>query len=106
MIDGCNQFIDANAPWTLRKDGKIAEMKCVLATLFISIRDLAIAIQPIIPIAAGKLLDQMGVPANERSYAALDDQSWYKRLRASGFRIAQPVGIFPRLEHPADKFDA
>ncbi len=102
MIDGCNQFIDANAPWKLRKDGKITEMKCVLATLFISIRDLAIAIQPIIPIATGRLLDQMGVPADERSYAALDDQSWYERHRTSGFRIAQPVGIFPRLELPVE----
>ena len=77
-------------------------MKAVLATLYFCIRDLAIAIQPIIPASAAKLLDQMGIPEDERSFAALADTPWYERLRASGFRLAQPVGIFPRLEMPAE----
>jgi methionyl-tRNA synthetase len=76
-------------------------MKAVLATLFICIRDLAIAIQPIIPTSAGKLLDQMGIPEDERSFAALADTTWYEHLRTSGFRLLQPVGIFPRLDMPA-----
>ena len=99
-VYGWNQYVDANAPWALRKEGKIDEMKAVLAILYISIRDLAITIQPIIPASAGKLLDQMGIPADERSYAALSDDTWYDRLRASGFRLGPPTPIFPRRELP------
>ena len=97
----CNQYIDAQAPWALKKTDP-ERMKVVLANLFVRIRDLAIAIQPIIPDSAARLLDQMGIPENERSFAALSDTGWYERLRASGFRLGQPVGIFPRLEMPAE----
>ena len=43
----------------------------------------------------------MGIPKGERSFAALADTAWYDRLRASGFTLSQPVGIFPRLDMPA-----
>ena len=48
-------------------------------------RDLAIAIQPVIPASAATLLDTLGVPAGERNYAALEDEGSYARLAASGF---------------------
>jgi methionyl-tRNA synthetase len=76
-------------------------MKAVLATLYEAIADLAIAIQPVIPGSAARLLDAMGVPAAERSYAALEDDGRYLRLAASGFVLAPPEPIFPRLEAPA-----
>jgi methionyl-tRNA synthetase len=100
-VFACNQYIDAQAPWTLKKTDA-TRMAAVLATLFTCIRDLAIAIRPIVPGSADRLLDQMGIPADERNFAALNDGSLYQRLRASGFRLAQPVGVFPRLELPAD----
>ena len=100
-VYGCNEYIDFRAPWALRKtDPK--QMSDVLASLFITIRDLAILIQPIVPAAAGTLLDQMGIPANERTFSALADMTWYERLRATDFRLSQPVGIFPRLELPTE----
>jgi methionyl-tRNA synthetase len=97
----CNAYVDANAPWALRKTDPM-RMETVLGKLFTCIRDLAISIQPIIPTAAGMLLDQLGIPEAERTYAALSDDTWYDRLRASGHRIAPPTPIFPRLEMPAD----
>jgi methionyl-tRNA synthetase len=98
----CNKFVDENAPWTLRKEGKQEQLDDAIATLFTFIHMLAIAIQPIIPTLAGKLLDQLGIPDDERSFAALSDGDWYERLRASGFRLAPPTPIFPRLEMPTD----
>jgi methionyl-tRNA synthetase len=77
-------------------------MTAVLATLYIAIRDLAIAIAPVIPASAENLLDQMGVPQQERAYAALEDQGSYERLTRSGFSLALPTPIFPRLEAPAE----
>ena len=99
-VFAANAYVDEMAPWALRKENP-PRMAAVLATLFVCIRDLAIAIQPIIPTSAAKLLDQMGIPEDERTFAALSDTTWYERLRASGFRLAQPVGIFPRLDMPA-----
>jgi methionyl-tRNA synthetase len=96
-VFACNQYVDAQAPWALRKSDP-ERMKTVLGVLFCAIRDLAIAIQPIIPASAGKLLDQMGIAADERDFKALEDTFWYDRLRASGFRVSQPMPLFPRLE--------
>ena len=100
-VFACNQYIDSQAPWALRKADP-ERMTAVLATLYEAIRDLTIAIQPVIPASAGNLLDTMGVPADERSYASLQDEGSYQRLAASGFTLAPPAPIFPRLEAPAE----
>lgn len=96
-VFACNQYVDAQAPWALRKSDP-ERMKSVLYTLFVAIRDLAIAIQPVIPASAARLLDAMGIPASERDYEALEEDGWYERLVASSYRLSQPVPIFPRLE--------
>ena len=98
----CNQFVASEAPWVLNRTDS-ERMKAVLVLMFRFIRDLGIAIQPIIPTSASNLLDQLGIPEDERSYAALDDETWYDRLRGSGHRIAPPTPIFPRLELPAEE---
>jgi methionyl-tRNA synthetase len=101
MVFACNQYIDAQAPWTLRKTDP-ERMVAVLATLCEAIVDLAIAISPVIPGSAAKLLDQMGVPAGERSFTSLADTGRYARLAAPGRALEPPTPIFPRLELPAE----
>jgi methionyl-tRNA synthetase len=100
-VFGWNQYIDTMAPWSLKKtDPK--RMAEVLGVIFKAIRDLAITVRPVVPASADNLLDQMGIPANERDFAALSDTGWYERLRASGFTLSQPVGVFPRLDLPTE----
>ena len=77
-------------------------MAVVLRTLVKAIRDLTLAVQPIIPTSAGKMLDQLGIPAGDRDYAAFADSDWYDRLTGAGFRLDAPAPLFPRLELPAD----
>lgn len=100
-VFACNQYVDEQAPWTLKKTDP-ERMKAVLLTLFKAVRDLAIAIRPVVPTSGDKLLVQLGIPVEERSFAALADEAWYQRLVDSGFRLEQPVGVFPRLELPAE----
>jgi methionyl-tRNA synthetase len=100
-VFACNQYIDGQAPWTLRKTDP-ERMTAVLGTLYQAIRDLAIAIQPVIPGSAARLLDQIGIPAGERGYSAIGDEESYRRLAASGFKLELPRPIFPRLEMPAE----
>jgi len=98
-VFACNQYIDAQAPWTLRKTDP-ERMTAVLATLCAAIADLAIAIQPVIPAGSAKLLGLMGVPEAARSYAALADPDRYARL--AGAALEAPTPIFPRFELPPE----
>ena len=97
-VAACNQYIDAQAPWALRKTDP-ERMHAVLRTLVRAIRMLAIAILPVVPTGAGKVLDTLG--AAERDHAAIDDDGWYDRMAAAGFVIGTPSPAFPRLELPA-----
>ena len=102
-VYACNQYIDAQAPWSLKKTDP-ERMSLVLATLFIRIHDVAVAIRPIVPASADRLLEQMGIPVGERTFATINEVTgWYENLRATGFRLSQPQGVFPRLEMPADE---
>ena len=101
-VSMCNKYVDEQAPWTLRKTDP-ERMKAVLVTLFVCLRDLAIAIIPVIPNSAHHLLDQMGVPENERDYKVMGDTNWYNRYLASGHVISQPIPIFPRLDLPVEE---
>ncbi|QPQ55701.1 methionine--tRNA ligase [Allosphingosinicella flava] len=100
-VFACNQYIDAQAPWALRKSDP-DRMTAVLGTLYVAIRDLAIVIAPVIPSSAAKLLDQMGIPAEQRTHDVIGDRGGIEALAASGFRLAAPTPIFPRLELPVD----
>ena len=77
-VFACNQYIDAQAPWTLRKTD-FERMTAVLGTLVVAVRELAQAISPIIPASAEKLLNL--IDAGE-----------------GGASIPQPTPLFPKLE--------
>jgi len=95
-VFACNQYIDAQAPWALRKTDP-ERMTAVLVTLVEAIRLLAIAIQPVVPASAARLLDQLGVRADRRCWGRLTEaHDW------DGAAIAPPQPIFPRLEAPAE----
>ncbi|MFN7157088.1 MAG: methionine--tRNA ligase [Erythrobacter cryptus] len=95
-VFACNAYIDAEAPWTLRKTDP-ARMESVLATLCIAIGRLAVAISPVIPASSARLLDMLGVPEAARSLGGIA-ADWYSALTGSGHVIAPPTPLFPRLE--------
>ena len=78
-VFACNQYIDAQAPWTLRKTDP-ERMHAVLGTLLKAIRRLGVTIEPVVPTSAAKLLAQLGSEGD------------------ADFKIAAPTPIFPRLE--------
>lgn len=93
MIWESNKYIDNMAPWILRKTDP-SRMATVLYVLLEVIRYSAILYQPLIPESANKILDQLGVPADERSFEHLNDAFALK----PGSAIGKPEGVFPRLE--------
>ncbi len=83
--------MDEQAPWALSRSDR-ARMGTVLYVLAETVRHLAILVQPFVPGAAAKLLDQLAVPEAARSFAALAEGPL-----APGTRLPKPEGIFPRF---------
>ncbi len=99
-VFACNAYIDEQTPWALKKTDT-ERMETVLATLYICIAQLAVAIAPVIPASAAKLLDAMGIDSGLRTPIAIGSH-WYSPLAEGGYRIEQPVALFPRLELPTE----
>ncbi len=95
MIWESNKYIDDMAPWVLRKTDP-ERMATVIYVLMEVLRHSAILYQPLIPDSANKILDQLTVPDDERSFDHLDDAYAVK----PGSPISKPIGVFPRLEYP------
>ena len=96
VVGDANRYVDEQAPWVLRRT-EPERMQTVLYTLAEVIRHLAILMQPVVPASAGRLLDQLAVPAEARAFAALETAPL-----APGSVLPKPAGIFPRLvEAPA-----
>jgi methionyl-tRNA synthetase len=89
VVGDANRYVDEQAPWALRKT-EPARMATVLYVLAETIRHLAILAQPVVPTAAGKLLDQLAVPADARGFSALD------LVLKAGTQLPKPEGVFPR----------
>jgi methionyl-tRNA synthetase len=96
VVGQANRYVDAQAPWTLRKTDP-ARMATVLWTLAETVRHLALLIQPFMPGAASALLDQLAVPADARTFAALDPGHALK----PGTPLPPPAGVFPRFQEAA-----
>lgn len=97
LSKACNDYIDKQAPWTLKKEGKQAEMEHVLYVLAENVRRIALLLQPFCPQAASKILDQLAIPANERDFAAFE-----KTLKPNT-PLPTPEGVFPRLQPTEQK---
>lgn len=91
-----NRYVDAQAPWALRKTDP-ARMATVLWVLAETVRHLAILTQPFMPASSTRLLDLLGVPEHQRSFAALEADG--PKL-APGTPLPSPSGVFPRYAEP------
>ncbi len=94
VVAEANRYVDEQAPWSLRKTDP-ARMGTVLYVLAETIRYLAILAQPVMPASAGKLLDQLAVPADQRDFAALATPL------TPGVALPKPEGVFPRYVETA-----
>jgi methionyl-tRNA synthetase len=95
VVAEANRYFAAAEPWVLRKSDP-ARMATVLWVTLEVLRQVAILVQPAMPESGGKLLNYLGVPANQRDFAALGAAG---RLTAgTSLPAAQP--IFPRYVEP------
>ena len=95
VVRAANGYVDVQAPWTLRKTDP-ARMNTVLYVLAEVVRHLAILMQPFTPASAAKMLDQLAVPEDARTFAHLGDGHALK----GGTKLPTPTGVFPRYGDP------
>lgn len=95
VVADANRYFAGEAPWALAKTDP-ARQRTVLYVTAEVIRQIAILAQPFIPASAGKLLDLLAVPANERDFTRLGGAH---RL-ASGVSLPAPTAVFPRYVEP------
>ncbi len=91
VVGDANRYFAAQEPWSLKKTDP-ARMGTVLYVTAEVLRRVAILSQPYVPVASGKLLDQLGVSLEDRSFAALSEDG----SLAPGSTIATPQPVFPR----------
>jgi len=90
VVSDANRYVDEQAPWALAKNDP-PRMRTVLYVLAEAIRHIAILVQPVVPEAAAKLLDQLAVAPDRRDFAALAGDAL-----VAGTALPKPQGIFPR----------
>jgi methionyl-tRNA synthetase len=93
LIGAANRYVDAEAPWTLRRTDP-ARMATVLYALAETIRRLALLTQAFMPEASARILDQLGVGEESRRLEHYRDPAAALR---SGTLLPKPAGVFPRF---------
>ena len=96
VVAEANRYFAGEAPWALAKTDP-ARQKTVLYVTAEVVRQIAILTQPVMPVASSKLLDSLGIPEGERSFAALGGVT---RI-ASGTVLPAPLAVFPRYIEPS-----
>jgi methionyl-tRNA synthetase len=97
IVDRANGYLVEKEPWKIAKDGsRRAELGSILYAAAETLRVLAILISPIMPSAAGRLWEQLGIDV------PLSDQRVPEALKWGGLRpgttTSKGDALFPRLE--------
>lgn len=94
-VRSLNKYIDVTAPWLLAKDPAKADvLDAVLYHLCEGLRITALLVEPVIPIAAEKMWNQLGL--SDFKNAKYDSAVWGGL--ADGTKTEKGAPIFPRIE--------
>lgn len=91
VVAETNRYFASEEPWTKRKTD-FARMEAILSTTIEVLRNVAILAQPVMPDSMAKLLDILGVPADQRDFTHLGPA----HRVAAGTALPAPAPIFPR----------
>jgi len=91
VVADANRYFAGEEPWSHKKTNPQRMATILYATAEVT-RQIAILVQPVMPESAGRLLDQLAVPAGARDFAVLGPKGRLKR----GTELPQPNPVFPR----------
>jgi methionyl-tRNA synthetase len=95
VVAEANRYFAGEAPWALAKTDP-ARQRTVLYVTAEVVRQIAILAQPAMPESCAKMLDVLGIPADQRDFEYLGGRMRIK----PGTALPAPTGIFPRYIEP------
>ena len=91
VVAASNRYVDYQAPWALKKtDSK--RMETVLYVLCTVLQKIGILLQPLLPDASGKILDQLAISPDKRGFEDLEIPL------QEGTLLPPPTPIFPKFK--------
>ena len=97
VVAEANRYFAGEAPWALAKTDPPRQRTVLYVTAEV-LRQIAILAQPVMPTAAARLLDSLGIAATERDFATLGGA----RRIVPGTELPPPSPVFPRYVEPKD----
>jgi methionyl-tRNA synthetase len=91
VVADANRYFAGEAPWALAKTDPARQGTVLYVTAEV-LRQVAILAQPFVPASAGKLLDLLAIPADQRDFSFLGG----KHRIAPGMKLPAPAPVFPR----------
>jgi len=96
LIGTVNRYLDEKAPWALAKDPKRrGELATVLYNTAETLRIIAVFLSPLLPEAAVKMGEQLGIAA-ELKEATFEEAKAWGRLKP-GTKVRKGEPLFPRV---------
>jgi len=95
VVAEANRYFAGEAPWAMAKTDPVRQGTILYVTAEV-LRQIAILTLPFMPESAGKLLDLLAIPHNERTFTFLGG----KHRIAPGAKLPAAVPIFPRYVEP------
>lgn len=106
LIRGCNKYIDEQAPWSLYKQKKQAEVEEILYSVLESVRLSAYLLAPIVPNLSNAVYHQLGFGIDFNNKNLVNSCELFQNhsqwgILPPGQLLGQSRPIFPQLELPA-----
>jgi methionyl-tRNA synthetase len=103
LLRSGNKFIDDRAPWSLYKQGKIAEVREVLYSVLESVRLAAYLLSPIIPNISTAIYQQLGFSIDFNDRVAINNAANFKTdiiwgTLPTNQALKKPEPVFKRIE--------
>lgn len=104
LVRALNKYVDSQAPWALHRQGNMERLATVMYVLLAAMRKTALCLWPAMPVACGKMLEQLGQPVQENTppVPALEEEMDSLDGLVPGTVVADASNLFPRIEVKKD----
>lgn len=96
LLGAANKYIDEEAPWTAIRRGRTDRAGTILYNTLEALRVVTILLAPVLPTAAQRVWEQLGIP-EPLGQQRLDDARRWDGLPA-GVSVRPGAPVFPRIE--------